>query len=663
MPDPPKCAPAAEVYILDSSLGDKNSQLCPPFLPNNPFYLIDYRQSKCEPGPTDILDIPGHAIARVAPNTDVSAECASENALKYCKDTYCPTSCKVDRKIDGPFYCSLDNIGDKNSKINDGNRCPSCAVNSGDNTKGAQCQVMLLPADNKAKEVYLPAGCDAGACAIGDVNSMGLITGGLRVKPTDSTCNGFCFPRLIVPSCGDYTSAQGETTTATGLPMYNRAFGNCQSCPVSCRYDYKGGVQPANRQICGDGFKTAEKPCGECTYAFDTATPTKATCEDANHYNDCTTPTKYKENGQWWFRSVDDIVRYDTTCTDNTPTPTTDCTVYRARWASRGYTYVNGPIYKCEPAHKYPELDKQLGTYRECGTFDLTTNPNRNLCAHSKDTTGAICNSGSCFATYDAREVACQQLVDTAKNPPSFEPNQCLLCPTFCRIDIGSSGIKVCQPRDYRGAGIQWDRGGNQPQCDGGKCTDPRAVDFPPGYCGVDISKFNIVKQGEPGCQPPNEGYGIGCPARCRILIGSDQNTWPTACGAYYEACTAENLPIYCRTGTPNRLCTGCLDCQTDCLAKAKGAPDGQGYVRQNCNELCLDSDYANGARTDVSAKDLVSAMGGAAGKTSWRNLGIEGVAVFILPILCILITLAFIRVLSPILGGDIELPGVLKLI
>ena len=37
--------------------------------------------------------------------------------------------------------------------------------------------------------------------------------------------------------------------------------------------------------------------------------------------------------------------------------------------------------------------------------------------------------------------------------------------------------------------------------------------------------------------------------------------------------------------------------------------------------------------------------------------------AAYLLPIFCILIALAFVRTLSPLLGGDIELPGVLKLI
>jgi len=100
-------------------------------------------------------------------------------------------------------------------------------------------------------------------------------------------------------------------------------------------------------------------------------------------------------------------------------------------------------------------------------------------------------------------------------------------------------------------------------------------------------------------------------------------------------------------------------------MARASGAREGaeEGYIRQNCHELCLDSDYANGEKSEVSAKDLVTSMGGAVGKTAWRNLGNESIAVFVLPIFCILITLAFIRTVSPLLGGDIELPGVLKLI
>ena len=119
-------------------------------------------------------------------------------------------------------------------------------------------------------------------------------------------------------------------------------------------------------------------------------------------------------------------------------------------------------------------------------------------------------------------------------------------------------------------------------------------------------------------------------------------------------ACSLENLPLFCRAALPNRLCPGCLECKADCTALP--------LVRQNCHELCLSSDFVT-AQGGLGAGDLASAMGGAAGIPAWRNLGNEAIAVFVLPIFCIVITLSFIRALSPFLGGDIELPGILKLI
>jgi hypothetical protein len=334
---------------------------------------------------------------------------------------------------------------------------------------------------------------------------------------------------------------------------------------------------------------------------------------------------------------------------------------------SEGYVFTKGPIYLCSPLHKYPELDivlgfEKQGDYRECGELNVSgKNPKLNLCNQisAKPYSSNLPTPSKCIATYDATTVACQQLV-ASTNPPA--PNHCLNCPLFCRSILNEKTI--CSKREGRN-NTGWDRGGNAPICGDGSSSicDMRTSNSPqdkpsflPGFCGVDSSVFKVPSP----CQLPNEGYGVLCPVRCRILIDANNpSLLPQDCQTdeIKDACNVStNLPLFCRASPPSRLCQGCLECQSDCLALP--------LVRRNCHELCLPSDFASsGASDKISASSLVSAMGGAVGNTAWRNIGNEAIAAFVLPIFCIVLTISFIRSLSPFLGGDIELPGLFKLI
>ena len=384
---------------------------------------------------------------------------------------------------------------------------------------------------------------------------------------------------------------------------------------------------------------------------------------------DCTT-VAYAANGKYWFKG-DNVL---TTLCDGTET-TDPCKKEIKDKTDAGYKYTTGPIYSCTALHKYPSLDTEIGgTYRECGDLSMDDkNSALNLCnVPTNADYGDKPLPASCLATYDATKVACQPLIASTKPPTPPAPNSCLNCPLFCRSVITSSlgsSTSLCQNKQDRG-NSGWDRGGDAPYCDTGASAvcDMRTDNIPlnspsflPGFCGVDSNRFNLSahdpypQTGNGQCQWPNEGYGAACPARCRVLASDNSQELPSNCSAYADACKLDpNLPIYCRAAPPSRLCAGCIDCQTDCTARP--------LVRQNCQELCMPTDAMSG-RTDLAPNALVSAMGGAAGNTDWRNLGNEAIAVFILPIFCILITLSFIRATSPFLGGEIELPGILKLI
>ncbi|VVB57741.1 Uncharacterised protein [uncultured archaeon] len=691
--DAPDCAPSQQVWALAASISDSK---CPRFISNSPQYVNSFALSACTaqdgwcPDKNDILCRPGYMLASVQPNTDASAECYSSTALKYCNSSadpdtgrvYCPDSCKADRQEDGPFYCTLSSINDKNAKISDNNnRCSLCYSVGASNSLGPQCQVLLL--DESGSKAYFPRGCDDTKCAVGPVDSStGQVSlnapyAGIDPKnPTGQLCNGFCFPRLQIPSsasnpahpeCAAYSSTVTPGTTGPdNLPTYSRAFAGGASCPLNCRYDYMGKRPASNMAYCGDGF--APDRCGSCQYASDTLSPTVSFCQNAQHYMDCSTVYK-SSGGQYWFRG-DDVQNYDSQYTHPCAQSDTACKNYEKSKTDAGYTYTTGAIYSCSELHKYPTLDTALGyvsagNYRECGDLSLSgSNSNLNLC--NQFTASPYSSSkpmpSSCVAGYDARTVACQPLVSQTTTPA---PYNCLNCPLFCRSIV--NGQSICSPRQGR-ANTGWDRGGAEPNCGNGasETCDMRTANSPanspsflPGFCGVNSAAFNLVPPlGSGTCQLPNEGYAVGCPARCRILLGGDPTTLPIDCQTpeIGEACNISlNLPLACRSAPPSRLCEGCRDCQTDCTALP--------LVRQNCQELCLPSDVALSGRSSLSPNDLISSMGGAAGNTDWRNLGNEAIAVFILPMFCILITLSFIRALSPFLGGEIELPGILKLI
>ena len=648
MPALPACSPTQQIYLRADGVSDEK---CPAFLANVPEFTSSLRDTSCTPPPGGV-EKAGYLIASVPPNPEASAECGSLDAQKYCAPQYCPDSCKADRTTDGPFYCSVSAPGDANAVLSDNQkRCAACF-------SSPQCQVLLL--DNTDKNVLFPRGCSESDCAIGSTSvvpgSGGAkkiddpITGVNPTNPNNLACDGFCFPRAQIPTtCGSYTeSFTIGTVGPANLPQIHRTFSDCAACPLDCRYDNKGVVR--NAPSCGDNY--ASQPCGWCPTLVPSSTNVdgynQAICQDASHYYGCSTVAS---SGHQWYRSDGSVIPYDNSCTGYP-----DCAAYKTAKQNARYTELNEPVMSCQILHKYdPE---PIAGVRECGNINnnggANANPFYNLCGYDN------CPASTCDAKYDAKTVACQPLFDAFTADPA--PNQCLHCPLFCRSMV--DGSTICAKREGRSA-EEWDRGGNAPVCGTGPTeicdmrTENNPADSPsflPGFCGVDAGAFNLQPNGP--CQKPSEGYGALCPARCRILMdSSDPSQIPYECtqGEVGEACARKNLPTYCQASPPSRLCQGCKDCQTDCTAKP--------YVRQNCQELCLASDMINGGQSAYSPQDLMTAMGGAAGNTAWRNLGNESIAVLVLPIFCIIITLSFIRSLSPVLGGDIEIPGILKLI
>jgi len=156
-------------------------------------------------------------------------------------------------------------------------------------------------------------------------------------------------------------------------------------------------------------------------------------------------------------------------------------------------------------------------------------------------------------------------------------------------------------------------------------------------------------------CEPyANPGECHGCPAFCRLEGFGDDATgqeFAALCETYpgCQECSAS-----CRIeSAPRRVCDACFDCSSDCLYKPA--------TRTDCSEVCTDDDLS-GTMTAGPA-DFAKKLPGAEGRSDVAGVGVLMLPALVLPLFCMVMTIAFIRVLSPLLGGDVEIPGLGRII
>jgi hypothetical protein len=242
-------------------------------------------------------------------------------------------------------------------------------------------------------------------------------------------------------------------------------------------------------------------------------------------------------------------------------------------------------------------------------------------------------------------------------------------------IDDTSTIVKIANRLPYYGS-----------REDCRQCPEQCRLDGYEGNCGVENNGDNLYVD----CSAPN------CPSVCRIeepLTPTDPPPDPAPpylCLAYPEnagkAC--KDCPVLCRRSSdllsyvqecppecmlstnpttgctdacrlddpPVKVCEGCFDCDMDCTYYPA--------IRTDCSDLC--SDEALAGPVDVLPNDFLRSLPGA--KTSedgaWaKSIGVLYVPAVVLPLFCIVVVIAFIRILSPILGGDIEIPGLGRII
>jgi hypothetical protein len=146
-------------------------------------------------------------------------------------------------------------------------------------------------------------------------------------------------------------------------------------------------------------------------------------------------------------------------------------------------------------------------------------------------------------------------------------------------------------------------------------------------------------------CKPYDNRSCMFCPAYCRADVTYPGGMCPQYCnsGSCLDSCKASPPPF--------QPCQECAECEEDCLAKNS--------VRTDCSLTC---NAPSGDVAYFTPADFINKIG-AEGDPDTKNLGILSIPALVLPLFNFVMLLAFIRVLSPVMGGDIEIPGLTKLI
>lgn len=643
---------------------------CTPFDKNTQLFELAEANSACP----KYYNEHGTAAApytKLSGNKHASPECGQAGLEAMCTDPKCNYA---ECTANWPKFCTYNDPNDKTKGFKE-NYCPQCPdpASPPNFDTGSQCQVKL----KYSAAYYGPALC----------------------KPecyTDPPCDTFCHPTIELKdgpvagtqdSCNVLRSILERNDTSQPGNELGQFWGDCGACPYFCRYDYGNAPKPAvYDEQCGikmlddlryrdmppdpgqkywvcpnlDDFKFCEKN------SDNRVVPQYGPWQESEWryqlpYSECT--------AQGWSCSVKVPSQTDYwACTPNigNPNPPSDpCHGFFPSDAAHPQDWWTDPafgcgantyceslpsapqdLYECAYSDPYPGLNAYLKDKLDvtvCGQVgDAAKNPEYNWCGETSDVNNkkAVSCNAACFGSFANSDLkAC--LASIKKPDPPTDVDSCLGCPSFCRILVPP---------------------GPPPTQDVPAYCNPTYASFLPSCsfdkCGENCRISSDSQISDPGlhigltppvCGVPNTGPGKLCPARCRIgMEGVDRSklfgcaTNP-ACNEVIASCTAQ---------VPVEPCATCAECETDCLS--------QPYVRQNCDEACVVE--PDDGIIDTNPSSLLDKWPGAPmGDKRNRAIGSFGIAAMVLPLFALAITIAFVRVLSPLLGGDVEIPGLLR--
>ncbi|MFN3909648.1 MAG: hypothetical protein ACK4J0_00235 [Candidatus Anstonellaceae archaeon] len=577
-----------------------------------------------------------------------------KDSEKFCSSPYCPSSCYYNS---WPNFAALENISNITSKINFA--LSNCNFN--ETQKGCYYYNYLnMVVLNYSGQYYLPK--SAVQSCFPSISSI-----------SSDLSNFACYPILKIPSASDFSYCGNYIDYSNP----NRSMIKGSACPYECRYDEL--KKQKNPQICGD-----------FTLSFTSSNPSH-NCEpfcnglirssDLSYCNSEAYSCTQQQAQTYWVRinSIpinkshsnrlcnQSVVLYNSSITYKKGDLDRNNQPYAKDWWEDSCTYIeNGETkyinftlvsgyspYLCSAGHKYIGLDELISSsgysqYRECGEIDTNKNPNYIFCGNYSINVGgtkAVIKAldDLCYASYNARampglayhsiggngDFSTKVNGQIKQNIQYFD--NCQQCPVVFRIKnlqdaylLGIPGILT-----------------NLLNCQ--KCN----IKINPPYSSSCEFKYEKA---------------IGCPLRCRIatLDGSlpygcdpdidDQKEKSYVNPEVGYACDDYHA-LSCRINLREDLCDGCSEfCESDCQSLP--------YIRRDCSSCNPAASF--GAN---SLLDATTSQAGLVTQPGWIRIGLLLIPSIILPSFSIVILVSFIKGLSQFLGGDIEIPGLYKLI
>ncbi|PIU82442.1 hypothetical protein COS70_01290 [Candidatus Micrarchaeota archaeon CG06_land_8_20_14_3_00_50_6] len=423
-------------------------------------------------------------------------------------------------------------------------------------------------------------------------------------------CDSGCKSSSTPPVCRAYGSAD----IFAGM-SHPDSFGHCVNCPTACRYDIGTEINIYN-SITGATY-TVPSISGNPFTACQGITECKST--PTNYCGDECKPD---------IAAV--TITISGTCKSYDPAATGGTACEQCPYLDR--FMINGAAPTGQGI-TYPSGCSNLNCPATC-KVELASGGSPLACEWYQGLNSAM-------PGYDTGKTYIEQDITLITTPR----DQCRQCPLECRFDgVSASG-----------------------------CTAP-AYACGTADCPVECHMPFTVPQPVPAaCY--QEGSSVvnncnGCPSYCRIMGVS----YPA--GLCPDKCFDLMLcPNNCKAYQPASPCDNCRECPTDLMkplqcnpAAAAGSPKSAVYscpsefTRGDCADWCVSQSTGTKA---LSPADYIRSGGGSGlfGAPDTAAVGLLYIPAYVLPLLNIVLTLSFIRVFSMFLGGDIEIPGLSRIL
>ncbi|GEM_PF-6920546 len=444
----------------------------------------------------------------------------------------------------------------------------------------------------------------------------------------EAHCPGQCYQATsAIPEtayCQEYESDSYNAATKTYNYPYNETKQSCTACPYNCRVS--GAMAPSDAS-CNAPLATNITISTASTFCSLSACKTAKSC---SNYTCCTSFTigQCSQDTAWKASAGDfNCPAPASVCSSGNPAGPSVTIGAGCPVAPDGYVYVN---------------TTQEMTGKTCKKFAFKCY--RNVCR-----AGTVCDKVGCTEQCKKNapwvtscmpyqgaltdELICSLTPPTA-NVRALDRTSCKQCPITCRISGDSTNCYLPSTEV--------------------ECSNDY---FCNSFCKTSAPPINenCLEFKPLPCQ--------SCPLACRMLY-PDEVVPPQSCtdnpNCDDDLCT----PYVCKPELPGGSCENCTQCEEDCtrqLQAGQGVPEVSTYT--NCAELCKP---AEGAVT-FGMTDLAAGSGATTssqyGGADVQAVGVLLVPAFILPLFNIMATLAFVRALSPVLGGDYDIPGISRLL